>query len=106
MWTVHLQGANGRQQPDPHFATGKVRIGRDAECDLKLSGWRVGNKHAELFVSNDQGFLRDLGSGTLINGKAVSTHGPLTADDRIQVGPHSFTAVWTPDEPKPQAPSE
>ena len=95
MWTVLLQGANGL--PAPSFSAGRVKIGRDAECDLRLPGWRVGAKHAELFVSNDQGFLRDLGSGTLVNGKSVTTHGPLSADDRIQIGPHSFTATWTSD---------
>src|ERR1700731_3520014 len=83
MWTIQLQQSNG--QKAPQFAAGKVKIGRDADCDLKLSGWRVGSKHAELFVSNDQGFLRDLGSsaGTLVNGKAVTTHGPLKPSDKI-----------------------
>ena len=103
MCTVHLQAANG--QPDPMFTAGKVKIGRDPECDLLLSGRRVGARHAELFVSNEQGFLRDLGCGTQVNGKSVSTHGPLTANDTIQVGPHSFTAIWTSDTPNPNAPA-
>jgi len=103
MWTIHLQAPNG--QPDPSFAAGKVKIGRNPECDLRLPGWRVGARHAELFVSNDQGFVRDLGSGTLVNGRTVSTHGPLTASDRIQVGPHAFTATWAPDEPKARTPA-
>ena len=101
MWTIHLQGSGG-QHPAPCFANGKVRIGKDADCDLKLPGWRVGNKHAELFVSNDQGFLRDLGSsaGTLVNGKPVTTHGPLKAGDKIQVGPHAFTVSWSGEDSK------
>src|SRR5581483_10282348 len=95
MWTIHLQESGGRQS-DPRIATGKVKIGRDADCDVKLSGWRIGNKHAELFVSNEQGYVRDLGasSGTLVNGKAVTTYGPLTAGDKIQIGPHFLTATW------------
>jgi pilus assembly protein CpaF len=94
MWSIQLQGANGAAAD---FTAGRVKIGKDAECDLKLPGWRVGARHAELFVSNDQGFLRDLGSssGTLVNGKAVTTHGPLSPTDKIQVGPHAFTAKWT-----------
>jgi pilus assembly protein CpaF len=101
MWTIHLQGSSGKH-PDPSFPTGKVRIGKDADCDLRLPGWRVSGRHAELFVSNDQGFLRDLGSstGTLVNGKPVTTHGPLTCDDKIQVGPHSFTATWAAEQGK------
>jgi pilus assembly protein CpaF len=100
MWTIQMHGSNGASGPS--FPTGKVKIGKDAECDLKLPGWRVGNKHAELFVSNDQGFLRDLGSsaGTLVNGKPVTTHGPLKAGDKIQVGPHAFTASWSGEDSK------
>jgi len=103
MWTIRLASPG---EPDPpSFATGRVRIGRDAECDLRLRGWRVGGRHAELFVSNDQGFLRDLGSsaGTLVNGKPVTTHGPLTANDSIQVGSHTFTASWTSEQGKSAA---
>jgi pilus assembly protein CpaF len=106
MWTIQLQ-SNG-QQSNPQFAAGKVKIGKDADCDLRLSGWRVGNKHAELFVSNDQGFLRDLGSsaGTLVNGKSVTTHGPLKPSDKIQVGPHAFMASWTAQQAEsPAAPA-
>ena len=105
MWSIHLQQSNC-QQSDPHFAAGKVKIGRDADCDLKLSGWRVANKHAELFVSNDQGFLRDLGSssGTLVNGKAVTTHGPLKPNDKIQVGPHAFMAAWVAEQAESPTP--
>jgi pilus assembly protein CpaF len=100
MWTIQMHGSNGASGPS--FPTGKVKIGKDAECDLKLPGWRVSAKHAELFVSNDQGFLRDLGSssGTLVNGKTVTTHGPLSATDRIQVGPHFFTASWSGEADK------
>jgi pilus assembly protein CpaF len=102
MWTIQMQGSNGASGPS--FPTGKVKIGKDTECDLKLPGWRVSAKHAELFVSNDQGFLRDLGSssGTLVNGKAVTTHGPLSATDKIQIGPHFFTASWSGEVDKPR----
>lgn len=103
MWTVHLQGSNGEQR-DPSFTTGKVKIGKDADCDLRLPGWRVSGRHAELFVSNEQGFLRDLGGGTLVNGKSITTHGPLTAHDTIQVGAHLFTARWTADAENSEAP--
>ena len=65
MWSVQLQPAEG-QPSDLSFPQGKVRIGRDADNEVKLTGWRVSRKHAELFVSNDQaGFLMRVGwSGT------------------------------------------
>jgi len=107
MWTIQFQESNG--QAAPSFAAGKVRIGRDPDCELKLPGWRVSNKHAELFVSNDHGYLRDLGStgGTLINGTSVTTHGPLKPNDQIQIGPHTFTASWVSAqvEPRPSTPA-
>jgi pilus assembly protein CpaF len=100
MWTVQLQGS---KDTAPRFGASKIRIGRDGDCDLKLSGWRVGGRHAELFVSNDQGFLRDLGSssGTLVNGAPVTTHGPLSASDKIQIGPHTLTASWVVEQAAP-----
>ena len=107
MWTIHLQESGGRQS-DPRFGTGKVKIGRDADCDVKLAGWRIGNKHAELFVSNEQGYVRDLGggAGTLVNGKTVTTYGPLTPADKIQIGPHTLTATWVAEAAKaPSAPT-
>lgn len=103
MWTIELQQSNGQQPPT--FAAGRVKIGRDAECDLKLSGWRVGGKHAELFVSNEQGFVRDLGGAkTLVNGVTVTTYGPLKASDKIQIGPHALSATWA-DVKKEASPS-
>src|SRR6201984_3179303 len=96
MWSVQLQPSKGHAT-QTSFAAGKVRIGRNADCDLKLSGWRVSDRHGGRVVSNEQGFLRDLGSsvGTLVNGKAVKLHGPLQPGDRIQIGPHQLTALWS-----------
>jgi len=101
MWTIQQHNSNGGCS-DSSFSAGKVKIGRDADCDLKLAGWRVSGRHAELFVSNEQGFLRDLSSsaGTLVNGKTVTTHGPLTPTDKIQIGPHSFSASWSVEPAK------
>src|SRR5215813_14197196 len=106
MWSVQLRDSKG-QVSQTDFATGKVRIGRSGECDVRLSGWRVSDRHAELFVSNDQGFLRDLGSsvGTLVNGKQIKLHGPITLADRIQIGPYVLTAMWSSQAKASQPPS-
>jgi pilus assembly protein CpaF len=103
MWSVQLQPAEG-QPSDLSFPQGKVRIGRDADNEVKLTGWRVSRKHAELFVSNDQAFIRDLDStaGTLVNGERVTTHGPLKLGDMIQVGPHSIKVRWAAVPAKPR----
>jgi pilus assembly protein CpaF len=103
MWNIRLQPESG-QPTDLSFPAGKVRIGRDADSDVKLAGWRVSRKHAELFVSNDQAFLRDLDStgGTLVNGQRVTTHGPLKPEDTIHVGPYAVKASWSaaPSQPR------
>jgi pilus assembly protein CpaF len=103
MWAIQLHDGNTQQ-----LGCGKVKIGRDADCDLKLSGWRVSGKHAELFVSNEQGFVRDLGSsnGTMVNGKPITTHGPLKANDKIQIGSHVLTASWVTEAANPVSPAK
>jgi pilus assembly protein CpaF len=95
MWTVHLRPADG-QPAHLNFPKGKVKIGRDADNEVKLAGWRVSPKHAELFVSNDLAFLRDLDStgGTLVNGQRITTHGPLKPEDTIQIGAYAINVQW------------
>jgi len=102
MWTIRVH--NGKPQATVlQLPPGRLRIGRDAQCELRLSGWRVADRHAELFVSQDQIFLRDLGSsgGTLVNGKPVSTHGPLVPQDKVQVGAYALDVSWAPPETAP-----
>ena len=88
MWTIDLTNGDDRASR-LQYEGGKVRIGRDAENDVRLSSWRVSRKHAEVFFSNDKVFVRDLNStdGTSVNGARVTTHGPLLPSDRIEVGP-------------------
>ena len=103
MWSVQLRQAEGPPS-DLSFPKAKVRIGRDADSDVKLAGWRVSRKHAELFVSNDQAFVRDLEStaGTLVNGTPVTTHGPLKPEDTLQVGPYAIKVCWAAASAKPR----
>jgi pilus assembly protein CpaF len=109
MWTIHLKPADG-EPSDLTFNRGKVRIGRDADNDVKLPGWRVSRRHAELFVSNEQAFVRDLNStaGTIINGQRETTHGPLTPEDTIQIGAYAIKVRWAcaPSKPAPSKPHE
>jgi pilus assembly protein CpaF len=102
MWTIDLSnGESGSTRLTRDG--GKLRIGRDADNDVRLSSWRVSRRHAEIFVSNDRAFVRDLdsGGGTLVNGKRVTTHGPLDPSDRIEVGPYALKVLW--DAPKVEA---
>jgi len=103
MWSVQLRPADG-QPSDLSFPQGRVKIGRDADSDVKLAGWRISRRHAELFVSNDQAFVRDLEStaGTLVNGTPVATHGPLKPEDTLQIGPYAIKVCWAAVPAKPR----
>lgn len=74
----------------------KCLLGSGAKADIELTGWKVQKEHAELFVSNDQVFIRDFGSmfGTLIKGQKISTYGPILIDDEISIGQYQIKVSW------------
>jgi pilus assembly protein CpaF len=74
----------------------KCLLGSGSKADIELSGWKVQKEHAELFVSNDQVFVRDFGSmfGTLIKGQKISTYGPILVDDEISIGQYQLKVSW------------
>jgi len=71
-------------------------IGRATESDLPLAGWRVSRRHAEIFVSNDRPFVRDLGSafGTFVNETKIDDTHPIGSEDEIRVGTHVVQVSW------------
>lgn len=85
------KGAQTRQ-----LNASKCLLGSGSKADVELTGWKVQKEHAELFVSNDQVFVRDFGSmfGTLIKGQKVSTYGPLLVDDEILIGQYQLKVSW------------
>ena len=95
MWTIDLSNGDGASTQLKRTGS-RVRVGRDADNDVRLSGWRVSRRHAEIFVSNGKAFVRDLDSsgGTSVNGARVKTHGPLLSSDRIEVGPYALQVEW------------
>jgi pilus assembly protein CpaF len=63
------------------------RIGRQADSDVRLSGWRVARLHAEIHRI-ERGFkLVDCGSlgGTWVNGERIAEYAPLGDDDEIAI---------------------
>jgi len=90
----------------------RCRIGTDKRHAVVLSGWSLSRDHAELFLSNDGVFIRDLdsGKGTFVNGLRIDAHGPLSPTDEIGIGDYRL-AVTAPlshspaPEPRPVAAS-
>lgn len=74
----------------------RCKMGRGSDADLLLPGWKVHKEHAEVFVSNEQVFVRDLGTmfGTFVHETKITTHGPLQSSDAIRIGPYQVWARW------------
>jgi pilus assembly protein CpaF len=72
-------------------------LGSGTSAQIVLPGWKVQKEHAELFISNEQVYLRDLASmfGTLVDGKKVSTYGPMKSDSIIQIGGFEVSVQWS-----------
>lgn len=69
-------------------------IGKGADCEIRLSGWRVSREHARLFKTPSGVLLEDLGAfgGTTVNGKRIDIqHGPLKPHDVVGIGPYRLT---------------
>lgn len=65
-------------------------IGRDVECDIRIDGPAIAERHARLEPHQDGIVLRDLGgANVVVNGHAVR-EGLLQAGDQLVVGSHRF----------------
>jgi pilus assembly protein CpaF len=95
MLTILLDdAAQGRRQLQ--FEIPRVVIGRDDKCHLTLSGWRVSRRHAEVFVSNDRVFVRDLSStfGVQVNDERIEEARVVAEDDELRIGNHALRVHW------------
>jgi pilus assembly protein CpaF len=72
-------------------------IGRGADCQVNLQGWRVSRRHAEIFISNDRVYVRDLDStfGTMVNDQKLEDAQSLTQGCVVRIGTHALTVRLT-----------
>jgi pSer/pThr/pTyr-binding forkhead associated (FHA) protein len=72
-----------------HFPLGEFVFGRGPECHVRPNSDWVSRQHCLLRVTPGGALVRDLGSstGTLVNGRRIVGESPLTAGDRLHVGP-------------------
>ena len=89
-------GSKDKGTFDVEVNASKCIIGSGVKADLELVGWKVQKEHAELFVSNEQIFIRDYGSmfGTQVDGKKIATYGPLKPSEEIAIGQYLLKVVW------------
>jgi hypothetical protein len=83
---------------------GPIIIGRDDDCDIRLSSDAVSRRHCELSPLGSRWRIRDLEStnGTFLDTAAVTAQGALVADDallRLGAGPVLELSVERPPEP-------
>jgi len=111
MLTIEIAGTSAATIPLRIHAPRCV-IGKDQDCEVTLPGWRVSKRHAEVFVSNDRVYVRDLDStfGTLVNDRKLEQAHPVGGNDEIKIGSHSLKVMWhrpggedtVPDELPPE----
>ncbi|MDR2128327.1 MAG: Flp pilus assembly complex ATPase component TadA [Burkholderiaceae bacterium] len=94
MFTIHLRSREINQTKQIRGT--RCMIGSGGSADVVLASWKVQKEHAELFVSNEQLFVRDLGSmfGTLVDGKKIATFGPLGNQHQIAIGGFELQVQW------------
>ena len=76
----------------------ELSIGKDADCQIILSGWNVAKQHAQILQNQNEVFVQDQGSlfGTWINGNRISRYGPIKGDEEIVIGGHSIVVHLDP----------
>ncbi len=69
-----------------------VAIGKGADCDVQLTGWRVARVHAQVHLLDKGLRLIDSGSlnGTWVNGERIVEFGPLLESDEISIGAYTL----------------
>jgi ABC transport system ATP-binding/permease protein len=79
--------------PDPGAGGKRYIVGRAPTCDITIHSPRAAARHAELRISRDSGWLRDLGTryGTTINSRRVCGWERAGPGDRIVVGNTELT---------------
>ena len=82
-------------------------VGKGAQSEVKLDGWRIGKEHARLYRTPAGVLLQDLGAyaGLFVNGERVeSQYGPLAASDVVAIGPYKLRVLNSvPEAPPVQA---
>jgi anti-anti-sigma factor len=73
--------------------SGRLTVGRQADCDLVISDPLVSRRHADLYLRDDTLYVEDLGSanGTIVNGVPLQGERSLSSGDVIEFGDTKVT---------------
>ncbi|WP_026286750.1 ATPase, T2SS/T4P/T4SS family [Gilvimarinus chinensis] len=87
MLHINVRTQKGTKVADVACHDSICYLGKDDDCLIKLHGWMVGKRHAELRSTETGVFVKDLGtkSGTKVNGQTIDDYGPLKDSDSIEI---------------------
>lgn len=70
-------------------------IGKSDENLIVLQGWAVAKKHATIQRKPDGVYVEDLNtsSGTEVNGKKISSHGPMKPGDKVAIAGYTLEVL-------------
>jgi ABC transport system ATP-binding/permease protein len=73
----------------PFDSTPQMTIGRGEECNIRLDGLLISNRHAAVVNTNSNLTIEDLNStnGTYVNGARITGRKSIRPEDVIQIGP-------------------
>jgi pilus assembly protein CpaF len=82
---VSITGRDGR--PQAYTLAKSATLGKDAGCDIVLKGLLIGKVQAVVGPRNGHWYIEDKGgiASTLVNGKPITSYGPLTDTDEIEI---------------------
>tara|TARA_R110000850_G_scaffold80265_28_gene172589 strand:- start:4914 stop:6581 length:1668 start_codon:yes stop_codon:yes gene_type:complete len=84
---INVKTQKGTKVTDVVCRDSSCYLGKDDDCVIKLHGWMVGKRHAELRATDTGIYIKDLGgkSGTKVNGKSIDDYGPVLDSDSIEI---------------------
>lgn len=88
MFEINVSSRDGKWQDKVRCGAASCELGRSREVILRVRGWRVAPKHIRFEKELAGVFIEDIsrGFGVTVNGKSITRHGPLKAEDSIEFG--------------------
>jgi DNA-binding winged helix-turn-helix (wHTH) protein len=79
---------------------GRIVIGRDPECDVRLDSHHASRFHAAVEVVGDRVLVEDLGSknGTFVGDRRIEAATEIRPGDRVRFGRHAATLQLASDD--------
>lgn len=101
MFEIQVSSRDGKWQEKVRCGADACELGRSREVILRVRGWRVAPRHVRFEKELAGVFIEDIsrGFGVTVNGKAITRHGPLNAEDIIEFGGFiAKVADYSPDD--------